>query len=107
MADLIVFVLSAYAAWYVFTTAELPIWDPLRTALMTRSSIFAKFMLCPICSGFWVSLAMSYIFPLTLSTVRGPGTLLGVWILAPLVQAFAGAGAIYLVETHVRRLEER
>jgi len=107
MADLILFVLAAYAGWFVFTTAELPLWDPLRDIMMSKSPTFAKFIHCPICSGFWISLALAYVFPLTLASVRWPDATFGAWLLAPLVQAFAGAGAIYLIETHVRRLEER
>jgi len=107
MADLILFVLSAYAAWFVLTTAELPVWYKLREELMTRSVTFSKFILCPICSGFWTSLALSFVFPLTASVIRWPDQAFGVWVLGPLVQALAGAGAIFLIETHVTRLEER
>ena len=107
MADLILFVLSAYATWYVFSTAELPLWTGLRDIMMQRSETFMRFVYCPICSGFWISLALAFVFPLTAGTIRSFGSELETQILGALVQAFAGAGAIYLIETHVRRLEER
>jgi hypothetical protein len=105
MSNLTLFVLAAYAAWYIFSTAELPIWHRIRDAISSRSVVFFKFIDCPICSGFWVSLALSFVFPIAeTAPLFGPA-----WgaVSSSLVQAFAGAGAVYLIETHVRRLEER
>ena len=107
MADLILFVLSAYAAWYTFATAELPLWGDARTALAMKSTTFARFILCPICSGFWVSLVLSYVFPLTIGDIRWPAELPGQEVAGILVQAFGGAAAIYVIESHVARLVER
>lgn len=107
MADLILFVLAAYAGWYVFSTAELPIWAPLRDIMMQKSSTFARFAYCPICSGFWVSLCLAFVFPLTADSVRWPDSQFALWVVGPFVQGLGGAAAIYLIETHVGRLEER
>ena len=107
MVNLILFALSSYGAWFVFTTSELPLWWRLREIMATRSVTFAKFILCPLCSGFWVSLAMSYVFPLTGSAVRWPDEDFALWVVGPIVQALAGAATIFLIDTHVTRLEER
>lgn len=102
MANLILFILAVYAAWFVFTTSELPVWESVRDSLMTKSPLFAKFILCPICSGFWVSVALSLMFPL----LGEPSNLYDLAVKVGL-QALGGAGAIYLIERHMVRLEER
>lgn len=105
MTKLILFVLASYAAWYVFTTAELPLWGKLRAAVANRSATVAEFLLCPICSGFWCSAAVSLALPLfDVPSWMGE---VGTWGVAPFVQGLAGAAAVYLIETHVTRLEER
>lgn len=97
MSELVLFVLSSYGLWYVFSTADLPVWGYVRDDWLCRVVQIAKFFHCPICSGFWISWGVALLFPL--GPNDGP--------LGSLVQAFAGAAAIYLIETHVRRLEER
>ena len=106
MPDLILFVLACYAAWFVFTTAELPLWDPVRTKIAERSSTFTKFILCPICSGFWCSVAVALALPL-FEAPAWMGNDIGHWIVVPGTQGLAGATAIYLIELHVGRLESR
>jgi len=105
MAKLILFVLSSYAAWFVFTTSDLPVWHKIRAWLAGKSSTFTTFILCPICSGFWVSAVLSYAFPI--ADFRWPEVWFASLFVGPIVQGLAGAAAIYLIETHVTRLEER
>jgi hypothetical protein len=105
MPKLILFVLACYAAWFVFTTAELPLWDALRSKIADRSTTFTKFILCPICSGFWCSVGASYAIPL----FDAPAWMgnVGYWFVVPCVQGLAGATSVYLIELQVGRLESR
>ena len=110
MAHLILFIAACYAAWYVFSTAELPIWYRLRDLMMSRSETFTRFVYCPMCSGFWVSWALAIVFPLTKGLIVLPGLSAGALeaaVLGSFIQALAGAGSIYLIEEHVTRLKER
>lgn len=110
MVHLILYILASYAAWAVFSTAELPVWQTLRELLMRRSMTFTRFILCPLCSGFWIALALAFVFPLLpVSALQWPGRsdVFVAYVLAPIVQAFAGACAVFLIEAHVKRLEER
>ena len=105
MPKLILFVMACYAAWFVFTTAELPLWEPVRTKIAEKSSTFTKFILCPICSGFWCSVVVAFALPLfTAPEWMGYA---GHWFVAPVIQGLAGATSIYLIELHVGRLESR
>lgn len=98
MATLLTFVLASYGLWFVVTQSELPLWHKLRDRLSLRSGTFAKLMLCPVCSGFWCSLAVAV-------TIEPTSCLTDV--MARLVQALAGAAAVFLIEAHVTKLEER
>ena len=103
MPQLILFILSCYAFWYVFTTAELPLWDRIRSWVLERSTTFTKFILCPICSGFWCSVAVSYALPLFVTPEWMSHA--GQWIVGPVIQGLAGSTSVYLIELHVGRLE--
>ena len=105
MPKLILFVLACYAAWFVFTTAELPLWEPVRTKIAGRSATFTKFILCSVCSGFWCSAAVSFALPLFVAP-EWTGEV-GRWFVVPVIQGLAGATSVYLIELHVERLESR
>jgi hypothetical protein len=95
MSVLLLFLLACFGVWRVFAISDLPLWGALRDAWMSDHPWFAAFILCPLCSGFWASLALSFACPLV------PGNF------GPVIQAFAGAATVFLVETQVQRIEER
>lgn len=100
MAKLLSFMLACYATWFVFAQAELPLWHRAREWLSLKSQTFGHFIMCPMCSGFWCSLlvAVGFNWPVS-STVPD--------VVSILMQALTGAASVFLVETHVTRLERR
>lgn len=101
MVRLIQFVLASYALWFVFAQSDLPGWWKLRDELMGRFTGFVAFFFCPICSGFWCSLVMSFLLPFeeTTSFLAGAAVCL--------TQGLAGAAAIFLIDLYVVRMERR
>lgn len=97
MADLVLFILAAYGAWFVVTQSDLPIWSGLRQKTADKSPLFMKLMSCPVCSGFWVSMLVKLC--LSLPKEAAEFLRIPVW-------GLAGAAAVYLVELHVSKLEE-
>jgi hypothetical protein len=100
MSLLVLQVLASYALWLVISQSSLPVWSRLRDKLVERWSVVGTFLLCPLCSGFWCSLAVApFSTRLSSPSVADFGHLL--------VMALAGAAGIYLIETYVSRLEAR
>jgi hypothetical protein len=100
MDKLLYFVLASYAAWFVFSQSELPVWSNARDWLCLKSPTFSKLVHCPMCSGFWCSLAVA-----AASRWPFPATILDAAHIT--LQGLAGAAAVFLIETHVTRLERR
>jgi len=100
MDKLLWFVLASYGAWFVFSQSDLPLWGGMRDWLCLKSVTFSKLVHCPVCSGFWCSLALAIVFrwPISTTVVDAAQTF---------AQALAGAAAVFLIETHVTRLESR
>ncbi len=101
MLDFVKHILAAYTLWFVLAEAELPVWRCARAWLMDKSETAARFFLCPMCAGFWCSLFLSA------AVTIGDGVVSAPVIIACLVKAFAGTAGVFLIETHVRRLQER
>ncbi len=98
MDKLLLFVLACYAAWFVFAQSELPLWSNARDWLCVKSPTFSKLVHCPMCSGFWCSLAVTIGFSWPVQpTIAG--------ITQVFLNGLAGAAAVFLIETLVVRLE--
>jgi hypothetical protein len=101
MVRLIQFVLASYALWFVFSQSDLPGWWKLRDRLIDRFTGLAAFLFCPMCSGFWCSLAMSALLPIDYAE-RASFVAQTAGYLA---QALARATAVLLLDLLVRRAE--
>lgn len=100
MDKLLCFVLASYGAWFVFSQSDLPLWGRMRDWLCMKSPTFSKLVQCPVCSGFWCSLAVAFGF-------RWPVSPTIVDTIQVFLHGLAGAAAVFLIETHVTRLERR
>lgn len=94
---LVLHILATYGLWYVIGQSSLPGWSKLRDRLMEKSETFGRFLLCPVCSGFWISLAFA---AGSVAWGAASGYEAG-------LRAFAGAAGCLLLETHVSRLQAK
>jgi hypothetical protein len=102
MTDLIKHILATYTLWFVVTQSPvIPGWTQFRDAMTRKSEGFARFMLCPMCSGFWCS-AIIGVLPYIPQAPAGVAA-----FLSCAVTVLAGATGVFLIETLVSRLQAR
>jgi len=95
--EIIKHVLATYALWFIVAESKLPLWGDLRDSLMSKSETFARLMLCPICSGFWASLALVILTLVLPSSWGCPQPV------DAIVKVLYGTAGVYLIETLVTR----
>ncbi len=93
MTDLIRHILASYALWFALSQGNVPGLRQIREAAVGRWPGLLEFLMCPMCLGFWCSLAIVLAVP-------GP-------IPEMLIKALAGAAGVFALEALVSRLEAR
>ena len=95
MTLFLIHALATYVLWSGVFQSSLPLLSGLRDKLASKNETFYRFVSCPLCSGFWCSLAVAL--------VRVPlvpvGELMAV--------ALAGAATTFIIESVLTRYMEK
>ena len=83
-------VLTVWTIWHILAWSDLPGYKQVRNKLLTRFDTLREMVHCPLCFGFWISLALC------------------VFTGEPSVQlTFIGAGGTFILDKVIALLESK
>lgn len=96
------YVSASYALWLILGTSTFPVVSDVRDWCMSRSAKLTEFIYCPLCSGFWCALLMTYVIPINYLRHYN-----GEHFTERIGQALCCAVFIFLIDKHVSRIDAR